>query len=802
MTGPNLRQPWLSLLMACLLLTGFGCESEQEPEVTLGRVIRLGDRLSQARLAGAGASRVRAEFFPHEGSKREAIVLPAGSTVIFDEIFINPSCRLVAALEPGTVAPAEDARFRISFRQQGEWRLLAETPADVPADIEARIALPAGATTSLKLELTGSHGEVRCFEPKLRSNGRLVQGFASELPAVRPVLDLVTGLDTLRSEGRVTIRSQSEERPIRSEPPPNAEPDARHVLLTAPDLDRPAELEARLEMPSNSLLEVTVHQDFGSPEELLALTEEQRLALEGGVRFSVHAGDELLWQHDLVRGPSLDAIRARRSIDLSALTGEVTLTLRAEYLPGTQQPSREVSWERVQLVARQPQPRQLTRADAANVVLVMVDTLRPDHLKSYGYDRQTSPNLDRFTAQGVRYEQAISSSSWTLPAIATLFTGLSSPIAHGVFDHERATLASELPTLAEILTARDVLTGAFVANPIVSVKTNYHQGFDRFEEPGDNAVEITDGFLSWLEAYSGHRFFAYLHYYDPHNPYDAPGDYQEKFCDAEYDGFLKQVDEPVNLFRDQAWRALQADPEGFGPKMRDLSANFKERDREYLKARYDGEIAYWDEHFQRVLDGLEQHGIDDRTWVIVVGDHGDEFFEHDGLGHGHTLHSELTHVPLIIRGPGLDPQVIASPVSISGVFFTIASLFNTPLEGPMGEGPLPGVGLPTSPSSRIFTAVGKGQLVLDPMFAVRDERWKLITRPATGTSKLYRWKDDPDEASDISRHELGQVNRLDKLIQTWRARSEEIQPTDLTATDPAILAEMKKMGYIGASKPK
>ncbi len=804
--------PLFSSLLAAAVLTLlvgiWACDSSDSDEaqpVQLDRLIRLGDRLAQARVSGARAREVRGEFHPIGDSKRLALVLPNGVDVIFDDLLVSPKARLQTTLRVPAKLP-ENARLDISVRERGTWRSLQEGPLpaaggqDVPLDLP--LGLPAAATTAIRFRLTAESGDVWCFEPSVRSDGRQVIAFQSDLPGTRLADDVVMQFDLLTRSGALKLSSAPDEPKIRAAKPPTdvnsktSEP----MLLVAPSLEAPAEIEAALKLPPDALLEVAAFQDFGTPEELLALTEAERDALKGGVRFTVLSGDTILWQHDLVRGPSLESIRAGKTIDLSELgIGEATLRFRTEYLAGTQRRSKVVAWEMLRLVAREPRPRQLSRDDAPNVVLVMVDTLRPDHLSCYGYPKVTSPNLDAFAADGVRYEQAISSSSWTLPAIATLFTGLASPLAHGVFDHERAALSASHPTLAEIVAARGGLTSAFVANPIVSVRTNYDQGFDRFEEPGDNAVEITDGFLSWLEAYSGYRFFAYLHYYDPHNPYDAPGEYREQFCDADYAGFLKGIDEPVNQFRDQAWRALQADPEGVPQKLRDLSRLFGAPDRAYLQGRYDGEIRYWDDQFQRVLDALEERGIDDRTWVIVVGDHGDEFFEHDGLGHGHTLHSELTRVPMIIRGPGVEPTVIRQSVSISGLFYTIASLFGARIEGRMNESPLPG--LPKTPTPKeqpIFTAVGKGQMVTDAMYGVRDERWKMIWRPATRTAQLYSWRDDPFEQKDLSDKNRAEIERLQKLFESWRVQSEAIRPSDLANTDPETIEKMRQMGYLGS----
>jgi arylsulfatase A-like enzyme len=301
-------------------------------------------------------------------------------------------------------------------------------------------------------------------------------------------------------------------------------------------------------------------------------------------------------------------------------------------------------------------------AAAPNVLLVSVDTLRADHLSSYGYARPTTPHLDALAARGVLFEAAQSTSSWTLPAHASLLTGRY-PAFHGLED-EGAVLPAGLPTLAERFRELGYATFAVVAHVYVGREFGIDRGFDTFDDSlleggtrNPKAEEVVDRVLEQLDAAGDRPFFGFVHLFDPHWDYAPPPPWNTRFTDPGYTG-------PV----DGTLRSLSP---WSGPD-RTLPA----ADLAFALALYDGEVAYVDAQIGRLLGALAARGQLDRTVVAVTADHGEEFEEHGRLGHGHSLYGEVLRVPLILAG---HPRLPAGerrrePVSLVDVAATLLEL--------------------------------------------------------------------------------------------------------------------------------
>ena len=250
------------------------------------------------------------------------------------------------------------------------------------------------------------------------------------------------------------------------------------------------------------------------------------------------------------------------------------------------------------------------------MVVLLVDTLRADHLGLYGYERPTSPRLDAWAEEAVVFERCIAQSSWTKPATASILTGLN-PSEHRV-QRETSRLGAELETLAEVFHAGGWRTGAFVANGFVGRSdVGFDQGFEHFvaydaPEPRlyVRAEHVLDDALAWVEALGDEPFFLFVHLLDPHEPYDPPAPFDARFASAPGDG----------------------DPRA------DIDL-------------YDGEIAYVDRELGRFLDGLRELGRHDETVIAFLSDHGEEFGEHGRQGHSAHLHDEVLAVPLVLRFP-------------------------------------------------------------------------------------------------------------------------------------------------------
>jgi arylsulfatase A-like enzyme len=273
----------------------------------------------------------------------------------------------------------------------------------------------------------------------------------------------------------------------------------------------------------------------------------------------------------------------------------------------------------------------LRQAERPNVIVYLVDTLRPDHLGVYGYERDTSPNLDAFARDAVVFENAYSPSSWTRPATASLMTGLS-PLRHRAIGR-LDVLGSKHELLSEHLRAAGYRTLGLVTNPNVIALWGFDRGFESYQDidsssRGTRADTVIDRVLEALRALPAEEpVFLYIHTLDPHAPYFPPPPYDRKF-----------------------------------------SVPGAER-----IARYDGEIAFGDVHFGRLLDHLRERQQYDDALIVFLSDHGEELQDHSGTGHGHTLFEEVVRVPLLIKLPNGEHAGARarSPVTLMDVLPTV-----------------------------------------------------------------------------------------------------------------------------------
>ncbi len=279
-----------------------------------------------------------------------------------------------------------------------------------------------------------------------------------------------------------------------------------------------------------------------------------------------------------------------------------------------------------------------------NVIIIGLDTLRPDHLGAYGYERETSTNIDRLAADGVLFENVISQAPWTHPSFGTVFTSLY-PTQHGATT-VGTRMSTEFPTLASLLGDHGYYTGAIVNAPSLSPEFGVGRGFDHYDflRPWSerSADQVTELALAWIDVHKDQPFFLFVHYFDPHLPYAPPVPYDSLF-DPDYAGPLG------DSFNIGAAAARRDDRVvGYG--------SLPEADKKHIAALYDGEIAFADKAVGALVDGIDRRGLRNRTLLIFLSDHGEELFDHGGLDHGHSLFDELIRVPLIISLPGTIPE--------------------------------------------------------------------------------------------------------------------------------------------------
>ena len=408
----------------------------------------------------------------------------------------------------------------------------------------------------------------------------------------------------------------------------------RQVISAPP----PSEFRYHLTIPDKAFLQ------FG-----VGVVGDWKWKVVKGVKFEVYVNQDKVFSRH-VTNQKEDNHWFDEKIDLSKYSGQtVNLSFRTHpESPNSTIPVRG-GWSNLLISELTPVRRNLSSKDQPNIILIVIDTQRADHLSCYGYHRDTSPNLNKLAQEGVLFENAVSQSSWTWPATATILTGLY-PYTHGVISEKRSFLVESINTLAEILQENHFTTFGISANPLISKDKNFDQGFETFiERAWQNAETLNHEFFNWLETNKGLQFFAYLHFMDPHDPYSAPGKYYDMF-DPDYEGKDKFKNGDVNPL----WFAVNFD-EG--------DAEYTDRDIEHLKALYDGEIRYWDSQFGELLEQLKELNILDKTIIVVTSDHGEEFMEHDKLKHGLQLYDETIRVPLIIWFPEIiEPRRIEEQV--------------------------------------------------------------------------------------------------------------------------------------------
>ena len=306
-----------------------------------------------------------------------------------------------------------------------------------------------------------------------------------------------------------------------------------------------------------------------------------------------------------------------------------------------------------------PRPQARPSPEAPDILVVMVDTLRPDHLSCYGYDRPTSPFLDAWAEGAALYEQAYTHGTHTRIATASLFTG-TLPTVHRIENVELKPgpdgtgvtdiLSDSLTTWAESLTAAGYETWGFSSNPHIAEEFGFAQGFQDFWETSDRrAPRLIDAFLERLERRDPERpLFAYLHLMDPHNPYNPPVAYR----------YLYDVPKGKRRYRN-------------GP------IDVSPRDLAWSRAQYDGEIRHLDDQLARLF-GVWEGRADRPRASVVLSDHGEEFLEHGGMGHGTTVHEELARTALLVKGPGVTPGRFPSPVAQIDVHNLVLELAGCP----------------------------------------------------------------------------------------------------------------------------
>jgi arylsulfatase A-like enzyme len=292
---------------------------------------------------------------------------------------------------------------------------------------------------------------------------------------------------------------------------------------------------------------------------------------------------------------------------------------------------------------------------ARGILLVSVDTVRRDHVGAYGYEPDTTPRFDALARSGLLCEDAVSTSSWTLPAHLSILTG-ADPGRHGGVDMRHGFNRS-VPTLPALLRRAGFATRAVTSHLYVSGVYGLDDGFEHLDFRQDRkATDVADRGIDLLDRIGDRPFFLFLHLYDPHWHYDPP-DWARRLFESSYSGAL------TGLWQDFS---------------RHDRSNTTAADLAHLLALYDGEIRYADTEVGRVLDHLAARGLDRSTLVVLTSDHGEEFLDHGSWEHQKTLYEEVTRVPLAIAGPGVAPRREHAQASLLDIAPTILAWTGAP----------------------------------------------------------------------------------------------------------------------------
>jgi arylsulfatase A-like enzyme len=497
----------------------------------------------------------------------------------------------------------------------------------------------------------------------------------------------------------------------------------------------------------------------------------------------------------------------------------------------------------VLLGAPHARTRMRTRGPAApgpHVVLIVVDTLRRDHLSAYGYARPTSPHIDRLATEGALFERAYSTASWTLPAHASLFTGLYTS-THRT-DAGSIRLPASLVTMAQVLAARGYRTAGFSANPWVTPMNGFERGFERFDYEGVRTVTgvffitlledgwrarwglapadlggeaVTGGLLRWIESVrsGGAPFFAFANYMEAHEPY---GSVPEPF----FSTFLTESVSPTagrKWVRDAPLFLCSgcSETEGLGPEgLHCAGGRWRvgaERQRA-ATALYDAGVLYVDHQIGRVLEALDRAGLHDDTLVIVTSDHGESLGERGQMGHGGMLYDSVLDIPLVIRYPRLFPPGtrVAQPASLIDLLPTVAGAVGAPLPAladarnlasPAARAERPVLAEYFPLAEHVWRAVGR-KLRCDYGLAGREsasiekEGFKYIWS-SRGDHELYEPAADPREERNLIHDRADVGSRLDAELRAWRARLRASRPAaEDKAMDPATRKVLESLGYV------
>lgn len=410
-----------------------------------------------------------------------------------------------------------------------------------------------------------------------------------------------------------------------------------------------------------------------------------------------------------------------------------------------------------------------------NIIFVSFDTLRADHVGALGYNRNTTPNIDRFVANAFTFTNAMTVTTWTLPSTMSWFTGVY-PSTHKLLNKfviddtqkeeiaQLSKLAPQLKTLAQVLKENGYATGGFTGGAGVDHQFGFNQGFDEYFDTLNfgGLKDSVPKAVSWIKDHKDGKFFVFLHGYDIHGQYVPDGGYDKRFVDFDYKGKLTGSKEEQQALRE----------EGLTRGNIFLTPD----DVRFLIAIYDEKISRADNEFQKFIEAYQSSGVKHPTMFIFTSDHGEEFYEHGRIDHGHSLYDELLHVPLFIIVPTVNKGIaIKDQVRSIDLMPTIFDLLGV-VPSTEVKGQMQGMSL--------LSLLRDQHLSLDA-FAETDyryvsrlrslqtsDKWKLIIDLDKSVREFYNINRDPGEknnlASQISKQFIEATDKLQEFLQRYQ----------------------------------
>jgi len=433
--------------------------------------------------------------------------------------------------------------------------------------------------------------------------------------------------------------------------------------------------------------------------------------------------------------------------------------------------------------------------ESKKILMIVIDALRPDHLGVYGYSRKTSSNIDRMAQEGIVFDSAFSVAGWTKPSIATLITSLY-PSEHGVRKRARKKnnkffvpqLGDNFLTLAEVFKGEGFQTFAVVSNPYLSMDRGFGQGYEKYIEGRKNAKEIFQIFGEWVSLKKPQKFFGYLHFMDVHWPYSPIPPYDTMFGPLNSDIDFSSLD----------WKTFRND-------LRDGSWKLNENDLDTLKALYDGQIRYFDDVFG---DFILKMGKEIDSWTIVIlADHGEEFNEHGGMGHGPFLYDVNIRIPMIFRFPGYSKKKemhVLRPVSMLDVMPTILkSAGIAPPPGISGKSLFPEIDMDQEGRDHyVFSEESFEDLY--SRYSIRSSKFKLIQtvimekagkNDASIQFEFFDLDRDPGEKFNIFSQKTDIALAMNQILEKRLSEISTVRTQEFPI-DPETVERLRALGYL------